>query len=266
MIQNHNNDFLGREENSYFSLAAISSLGHREEQQDSIGYDIRPDEGIVVICDGMGGHSGGKLASSLAVDLLLRKYAQSYPSPSIPDSLRDAIEQANLKISKLCDDDGRPLKAGSTAVVCQIRGNRLYWISVGDSRMYIMREDELVQATDDHIYQKLVDEELASGTITEEEHKEKSSSGEVLISFLGVGNLTRIDISEAPFELRSGDKIIMMSDGLYKLINDEEIKRILCNFNNIEDGIKALELKAQKAARATGVNRDNMTVAVIKVK
>ena len=62
------------------------------------------------------------------------------------------------------------------------------------------------------------------------------------------------------------DKILLMSDGLYKLVSNDEIKRILSNFSNIEDALKALEIKAQKAARSKNVNRDNMTVALVKIK
>ena len=62
------------------------------------------------------------------------------------------------------------------------------------------------------------------------------------------------------------DKILLMSDGLYKLVSNNEIMRILSNFTNIEDALKALELKAQKASKNFKISRDNMTVALIKIK
>ncbi len=266
MVQNHKNDFFEKDENAYFSLAAISSLGDRSEQQDSIGFDIRPDEGIVIICDGMGGHSGGKQASAFAVDALLKAYALEYPSKNLSECLIEAVNTIDDKISLLCDEKGNQLKAGSTVVACIIRQKNLYWISVGDSRIYLLRRGELVQATQDHIYQFVVDEERARGLVTEEEYLEKSLKGEALVSFLGINGLPQIDINDVPFELFEGDKVILMSDGLYKLVSDEEILRILSNFNNIEDAIRALELKAQKSARASGTSRDNMSVAILKVK
>ena len=102
--------------------------------------------------------------------------------------------------------------------------------------------------------------------IDELEYQSKSLQGEALISFLGVNGLPKIDTNDNPFTLIKDDKILLMSDGLYKLVSNDEIGRILSNFTNIEDALNALELKAQKVSKTSKISRDNMTVALIKIK
>lgn len=265
-MQNHKDTFQAYDENSLFELAILSVVGDREEQQDSVGYEIKPNEGLVVICDGMGGHNGGKLASSVAVDMLIRQYIEGYPTHNIGPVLMDAIERIDHKIASLTDDFGEYLHAGSTIVATCIRGKTLHWISVGDSRMYLYRNGELVQATEDHTYQTILDEKRELGLIDELEYQTESQQGAALISFLGVNGLPKIDTNDNPFSLVKDDKILLMSDGLYKLVSNNEIMRILSNFTNIEDALKALELKAKKASKNFKINHDNMTVALIKIK
>ena len=265
-MQNHKDNFQAYDENSLFEIAIISVLGDREEQQDSVGYEIKPDEGLVVICDGMGGHDGGKLASSIAVDILTRKYLEEYPTHNIQSVLIDTVEEVDRRIASLTDDFGKPLQAGSTLVATFIRGKTLHWVSVGDSRIYLYRNGELVQATEDHVYQTLLDEKKEQGLIDELEYQNKSQQGEALISFLGVNGLPKLDTNDNPFTVIKDDKILLMSDGLYKLVTNNEIMRILSNFTNIEDALKALELKAQKASKYLRINRDNMTVALLRIK
>ncbi len=265
-MQNQRDKILAYEENPFFELSVCSVLGDREEQQDGFGYKLRSDEGLVVVCDGMGGHSGGKLASSVSVNTIINNYIQSYPVSNIYNFLLTCVELADTKVASLTDESGCSLRAGSTVVAIVIRGHSLHWVSVGDSRIYLFRDDELVQATHDHTYQNLLDEQKARGEIDPEQYRVKSAKGDALISFLGANGLPRIDINKTPFTLQKGDRILLVSDGLYKLISDEEIRRILSNFNSVSDATNALEAKAQRASKNNAASRDNMTVSVIKIK
>ena len=92
-------------------------------------------------------------------------------------------------------------------------------------------------------------EKANAGLLDEEEFAKEDVRGEALISFLGIGNLALIDYSKSPLELQKDDKIIIMSDGLYKIVSDAEIARILENFNNIWEAVQALEMKAKKNAK-----------------
>ncbi len=265
-MQNHKDNFQIYDENSLFELSVISVIGDREEQQDNVGYEIKPDEGLVVICDGMGGHNGGKLASSIAVDSLIKRYLEMYPAHNMHNIIIDSIKNIDHKIATLTDNSGKSMQAGSTIVTVLISGHSLHWVSVGDSRIYLFRNDELVQATEDHIYQSVLDAKKERGMIDDLEYQTQSRQGEALISFLGVNDLPLIDTNDHPFTLMKDDKILLMSDGLYKLVSHDEILRILSNFSNIEDALKALDIKAKKAAKNQNAKRDNMTVALIKIK
>lgn len=250
------------EENDVLTLSIISSIGDRDEQQDSYGYKLKDREGLVVICDGMGGHRGGQEASSCAVE----QFITNYEGEIGKEYLLNCAKQSDSMISRLTDENGELLKAGTTMVSVIVRENKLIWCSVGDSRAYLIRKGELVQLTLDHNYHTVLVERKNAGLITEDEFQSENKRGEALISYLGMGNLELIDYSENVFGLVPDDRLILMSDGLYKLVSDEEITRILDNFSNINDAVWALEQKAKKNAKNNGVSRDNMTIALIKIK
>lgn len=262
----HGDQQLVKDENSAFRMVALSVLGDRVDQQDSLGCFLKQDEGLIVICDGMGGHEGGKAASELAVQTFLTQYADSYLSARQTNMLIDTAKKTDAMIFQLKNEQGDLLKAGSTLVSIIINRKKLTWCSVGDSRAYLIRDGEMVQLTQDHNYHTVLVEKVNAGLLDEDDFVLEDARGEALISFLGIGNLALIDYSETPLELKKDDKIIIMSDGLYKLVSDDEISRILDNFNNIGEAVQALDMKAKKNAKSGNKSRDNMTVALIKIK
>lgn len=263
-MQSYKTDYLLRDENAVFEVAVLSALGDREEQQDSAGIQLKTDEGLVVVCDGMGGHAGGQTASTLATEVFLNSYLSEYPCGDIRSWLIDTVNDADSRVAKLQTAEGTPMNAGSTAASVFIRGDNLFWLSVGDSRIYLFRNGELVRATADHNYATLLQHQLDTGEIDDAAYQEKIGQGEALVSFLGMNGIPYMDANDVPFALQCGDKILLTTDGLYKLISDEGIKNILTNFENAEDALTALEMKARKIGKTTV--RDNMTVALIKVK
>ena len=263
---NHGDRQMIGDENSVLCLAALSDIGDREDQQDSFGYSLRQDGGLTVVCDGMGGHEGGKLASALAVETFLSGYNGSPPADDPTAMLIETAKRADAAISQLKNGDGRLLKAGTTLVSVAVCGRKLMWCSVGDSRAYLLRDGELVQLTQDQNYRTVLEEKMRAGLLDEDGFRRENERGDALISFLGIGNLTLIDYSAAPLALMKDDKIIIMSDGLYRLVSDAEISRILDNFSNIGEALQALEMKAKKNAKNLGAERDNVTMALIKIK
>ena len=260
----HKDNYQFFDENAVLELALVSVLGDRENQQDSSGYELKNEEGLVVLCDGMGGHEGGKVASTIATEHLLNGYVDAYPCENPHNLLIDLANESDAMIAELKNEDGSPMQAGSTLVSIYVQQDRLYWISVGDSRVYILRGEELVKITTDHTYGNVLDVQLRNNEITEEDYNGKIEKGEALVSFLGRNGLPYIDANDIPFTVQSGDKILLMSDGLYKLVPDDGIRTILLNFGNISEAVNALELRAQKNGK--GKNRDNTTIAMIKIK
>ena len=263
-MQSHKTDYTLYDENSIIEVAVLSVLGDREEQQDNAGFQLKIDEGLIVVCDGMGGHDGGQTASTLATEWFLNSYLQEYPCDDPRSWLVDAANDADRRIAELHTSSGKLMKAGSTVVAVYIKADKLFWLSVGDSRIYILRKGELVRATADHNYSVLLNHQLGSGEIDDATYHERISKGEALVSFLGVNGIPYIDSNDVPFGLQSGDRILLTTDGLYKLIPDDGIKNVLVNFENIEDALAALEMKAKKQGKS--LIRDNMTVSLIKVK
>lgn len=263
-MQGYENNQRVADANAVMGLAVMTVLGDREDQQDSFGYELFNDEGLVIVCDGMGGHDGGKLASTLSVEEFLKEYKQNRPLADPIAFLQETTQKANAVVSSLTGPDGHPLNAGSTLVAIYIRGNQLYWNSVGDSRAYLLRDGEFAQITLDHNYRTVLMEQWRAGLIDERKFNKESARAEALISYLGIRDLQLIDYNDAPLELKQGDKIVIMTDGLYKLATDAEIFRVVENFSNIEEALQALEMKAQKNSK-TGIRRDNMTIALIEV-
>ena len=97
-------------------------------------------------------------------------------------------------------------------------------------------------------------------------HITEMLQGDGLTSFLGVGREMQVDINVRGIPLHSGDRILMTTDGLYKLVSDEEINRILTNFKNIGEAVQALEMKAAHGALKKRTVRDNMTIALVNIK
>ncbi|MBQ3864782.1 MAG: serine/threonine-protein phosphatase [Clostridia bacterium] len=255
-------------ENSILQMTATMVIGDREDQQDSFGYEILPEEAVLTVCDGMGGHIGGQEASQTAVTTILDGYLanRSEEDEAIPPLLRDLAMDADEAVCALTDENGNLLQAGSTMLLLVLRGNRMYWNSVGDSRIYLLRGGECVQITKDQNYETVLNEQLRAGQITREFYEKEMPKGSALVNYLGLGNIATIDYNETPFLLKAEDRILMASDGLYRLVTDEEIRNILDNFRNIEDAVAVLESKAKRAAMEKHVSRDNMTTVLIKIK
>ena len=252
--------------NSELDIAAMTVLGDRADQQDCFGYFLREHEGLFVLCDGMGGYSGGKLASNTAVRTILSQYTAEIPPDAVIPYLHDTTIQANQAVCALHNADDADLHGGSTLVQILIQNGNLYWSSVGDSRAYLMRDNQLVQMTLDHNYGTVLDEQFRVGLISREQYEKEQANAGALISFLGMKNLELIDYNDAAVPLKKNDRIILMSDGLYKLVPDEDIRGVLSNFNSICDALQALEMKVGKSASKHGVPRDNMTVMLIQIK
>ena len=258
-------NYLISAENEIFKVYFLSSLGDRADQQDSAGYHLDDKRGTIIICDGMGGHRGGKLASRIGVESFLERIG-SVKEGYINKDMIEYVQDIDEDIAELTDENGAPLRAGSTLVAVYINGDDLYWVSVGDSRIYILRKDEFIQVTEDHTYELALKENIQAGEITEQFYQEELDKSEALISFLGAGELPLISSNETAFKLQPDDRIILMSDGLYKNLSDDYIKSIICNFRNPSESLTSLDYQSMKNAHKEEKRRDNLTVALINIK
>ena len=114
-----------------------------------------------------------------------------------------------------------------TVVAVVIENNKMYFLSVGDSKIYILRDNEILAVNREHNYRLSLDEKLKKGQITKEQYIAEEDQAEALISYLGMGNVSLMDINNEPFILQENDIVLLCSDGLYKRLPDKDIMQII---------------------------------------
>lgn len=245
----------------HIAVGASSIIGTRKNQQDSIYTSCERDMAIAVVCDGMGGMEGGELASQLAIQILSEEY-EHREQKQIPDLYRKAVIHMDAGVNGLTRQDGETMNAGTTVVSAIIQNDQLYWLSVGDSRIYMIRGNEFEQVTRDHNYKMRLDKLLQEDMISQEEYLSRLAKGEALISYIGMGNVTLMDINPAPFQLMDKDVVLLCSDGLYKRLSDEEIQAIICQ--ELPDVDKAAQRLTQVVMEKTTRSQDNTSVILMQ--
>lgn len=236
--------------------------GTREYQQDAADVKVRDELGIAVLCDGMGGLNGGEKASDLAVKHFIRDLKEAWPVSKIPDFLENEARLLDQAVYALTDGDGTRLNAGSTLVAAIIEKNRLYWVSVGDSRLYLLRNGKMRCLTAAHNYKTMLQEKLSAGQIDLDYYNTEIHQGEALTSYLGMGRISLIDRNFKPLELLEEDILLLCSDGLYKTLSDEQIQAI------VEESGGHISLAGERlieiAGRWGAKGQDNTTLILMK--
>ena len=233
----------------------------RTENQDSAGkfpegpFDPSyPGGQLFVVADGMGGHNAGREASLLAVKTIGETFLAGAPAPDPGESLRNALEAANLRIHDQGLSNSAFRGMGTTCTALLLLGSRSFIAHVGDSRAYLAGASGIAQLTEDHTR---VGELVRSGIITSaqaREHPERS----FLNRALGARPTVTVDIVEGP-ALTEPCAFVICSDGLYTHVDDEEI-RAAATSRPPEEASRALtDLAIQRGGL------DNITVFVIRV-
>lgn len=248
---------------SAVEIAYCSGIGQRENQQDSAFLYIDDTAVYAVVCDGMGGLSGGAEASAVAVQSAEHSWNEYLAQPSeSPDWMANAIISADFTVYELKDENGEQLKAGSTFLSVCLRENQMYWASVGDSRIYLFRDSEAVQVTTDLNYSYILSQQRLNGSISDAEYEREILQGDALTSFVGMGGVDLIDRNLEPLEIQAGDTILLCSDGLYRTIDAEWIQDLLSICDTLEDVCNAIH----QIIEAHGTtSQDNYTCILIRV-
>ena len=228
------------------NIVGLSKIGLVRKQNEDRFFISGP---ICAVTDGMGGYSGGEIASTYAVDEI-KEYLQSI-STIDELSLVDAILHANTRIVNRVAREERLSGMGTTAVVVAKVDDKLLWASVGDSRLYIFRNDELTQITTDH---SMVQQLLEAGEITKEEMF-KHPQRNLLTRAVGVEEDLQVD--SGTLSVKSGDRILLCTDGLSGYISDERIRQVL---HDIEDNTEVLDALINDVYNAGA--GDNVTIIV----
>ncbi len=254
--------------------AGLTDVGRkRTSNEDSFVIDDKNH--FYVVADGMGGHAAGEVASRLAVESIGRHISGTDPrrEPTLPASLRSpsreeaalppparrvltAIRLANQEIVRSVRRDRTKRGMGTTVVIALIRGRRAYIGSVGDSRVYLVRGRAMRQLTSDHTF---VNEQVRAGAISEEEAR-RHPARNILTRAVGSQEDVEADLLEQ--DLEAGDLLLLCSDGLTSMANDDEILRVAGGSAN---DLQTICRKLVELANSRGGD-DNVTVVVVRAE
>lgn len=246
-----------------YEIQIRSDIGTRANQEDMAYSYVKAPVVCAVVCDGMGGRDRGEDASRVAVETmrsLIDNFDNYHTKEEALEFIKRSIKTLDFSVAKEVGQQG----GGTTIVGTIIIGGMLYWFSVGDSRLYILRNDEMVRATRDHNYYLMLNEQLKKGEITQKEYEQEARRGEALISFLGIGGVQVYDLTKEPLALVKGDLLLLTTDGLYKALGENGVNQILRKEASLEE--KADELLEQVVAMKGNRKLDNVTFILIKVK
>ncbi len=234
---------------------SITDIGKKRKLNQDYVYTSEKPIGnlpnVFIVADGMGGHNAGDYASKYTVDTIVKEIKNSFEvNPEI--ILRKAIETANACIIELSKENDNLAGMGTTVVAATCMGKYLRVANVGDSRLYVIGE-KITQITRDH---SLVEEMIRMGGIDREEARNHPDKN-IITRAIGAAENVKIDFFNV--ELKPGDIVLMCSDGLSNMLEDEEIRMILNGQRDIVE--KAEELV--KAANNNG-GKDNIAVVLIE--
>ena len=218
-----------------------------------------PDHVIAVLADGMGGHTGGALASRMACESFVKSFTAQHGS--VRDRLRDALDHSNNALAEKVESDPVLSGMGCTLVGAVVGVGGVEWVSVGDSPLYLYRNGEIALLNEDHSLAPELDRLAASGQITYEQAR-VDPRRHMLRSAVTGEELDLIDQSMKPLELLPGDYVILASDGLQTLENSE-IERIVSAYaKDGADAVAAALIRSVEALRDP--HQDNATVVVVR--
>lgn len=215
-----------------YDVATALAQGQRDQQEDAVIADFPLDGevGFAVLADGMGGHAAGDIASKIVVtevfsEIKLQSGKASAFEAAVPDILKAAAAAANECVRLHSEHNPGSQGMGATLVAPVLVEDRLYWVSVGDSPLFLYRAGELTQINEDHSLAGQIDLLVEKGLMdseTAENHPDRHCLTSVLIG----DQIARIDCPAKPVRLRAGDIVVAASDGL-QFLDDCEIEGLV---------------------------------------
>jgi PPM family protein phosphatase len=235
-----------------FSVFQVSRKGGREKNEDRMGYCYTRESGLFVLADGMGGHPEGEVAAQLALQTVSALY-QKEARPIVKDVaefLATALMAAHHQIIRYASERGMLDTPRTTLVAAIVQGTQASWVHCGDSRLYLVRNGELVTRTRDHSYL----EQQNAGVI-----RMDRVNRNILFTCLGSPTKPVFDVT-GPIPLQQGDKLLLCSDGLWSSLPDNDIVSHLST-KTVADAVPDL---VEAALRNGGEHSDNVTVIALE--
>ena len=235
---------------------ALTDIGRRRQLNQDFIYCSETPVGnlpnVFIVADGMGGHKAGDYASVLAVETVVQEIGASFEKSPVK-IFEQAITKANTVLRQRASENDSLSGMGTTLVAAACIGRYLEVANVGDSRLYVVN-DEITQITVDH---SLVEEMVRMGGIGREEARNHPDKN---IITRAVGAKDDVEVDFFNLELQTGDMVLLCSDGLTNMVDDEMILRIIKNGGNLRDRVEELV----ETANMNG-GKDNISVVIIEL-
>ena len=240
-----------------FNWASLTDPG-RSRNKNEDAFLIEPEIGLFLVSDGMGGHPAGEVASdfvsqnlSVRIETALHSLRSQSPR-AIRHLLKHSIRYHNQEVWWEGQSQSGCHNMGATVILCLLLGQRVYVANLGDSRLYRLRKNRLVQISRDH---SVVNELIEAGRLDPDKADEHAASGQIT-QYMGMDDLAQPHIRS--FRLCPEDRLLLCSDGLTDMLSDRTIKTILCENQLPQQAVQCL---VEQANQAGGL--DNITVVLI---
>lgn len=239
--------------------AELSLLGDREDNQDRVTVSATEQAALLVVIDGMGGHSDGSRAADTALKSLLESFRQtSLPMFDPLGFLHMALSRAHDDVAKLGNGQTIDTRPRATTAVCLVQEGAAFWAHIGDSRVYHMRHGKILQRTRDHSHVELL---LREGKITEDELPTHPMRNFVECCLGGDPAIPEMTVS-GRHVLQPGDVLLLCTDGIWANLRDSDIAGF---FREDSQELRAwLEALGRRAVQASAPFSDNSTAAVLR--
>lgn len=235
-----------------FSVYQESHIGGRKVNQDRMGYSFTRDALLLLLADGMGGHIQGDAAATIAMQTVATLFQQNAtPYIKKPERfLEDSFFAAHREIHRYRAINNLPETPRTTIVACLIQHNTAFWAHCGDSRLYWMRQGQILARTRDH---SRIETLIAQGKVDPSE-RDTHPDRNKLFNCLGAPNLPIVEVSRRA-SLQAGDVMLLCSDGLWSILPDHQLAHSLQN-NTI---VRAVPQLVSNAVGIAGKTSDNVT-------
>lgn len=240
-----------------YDVAKANRLGNRKTNQDRMGIVETEHAVLLVVADGLGGYQGGELAAETVVNCAIRLFnAAETPIRNPGILINEIINRAHREVLEVAGKQNPPLQAKSTCVVCIVVDGFAYWGHLGDSRLYVIRNNTIYKKTTDH---SRVEELFQAGKITEKE-KETHPHKNLITRCIGSDNKRPKPTISTGLPLQTDDVILLSSDGFWSPLADQEIVKGVQK-NNFSDAIENLISDAEEASYPKA---DNISVVGLR--
>lgn len=240
-----------------YHLGQSTRLGNRVVNEDRIGVAECDNAVLMVVADGMGGYRGGQIASKALVNRMLYQFKRNtFPVDNPRAYLKELISDAHLAVIRAGNEQYPPIEPRATCVVCLIQEGKAWWAHVGDSRLYWLRKDRVLERTTDH---SKIEEMRRKGELSRKE-MENHPQRHLVTRCIGFQQHPPVPTISDGVDLETEDMLLLCSDGLWGPLKEEMIAEALSK-HSIEKAVEGMAYQAEFRAYPAS---DNISVIALQ--